>query len=91
MKTSDDLWEAVLTKADADVQQQVFDWLCKQLTKSLNIIEDTLDDLLFTYFKTPAFIDAKLVYTAKRFRAVQKHPDLNRWSITASMVWYFKS
>ncbi|TLQ22997.1 hypothetical protein FEZ42_12345 [Lactiplantibacillus plantarum] len=76
MSASDDLWEAVLTKADADVQQQVFDWLCKQLTKSLNIIEDTLDDLLFTYFKTPAFIDAKLVYTAKRFRAVQKHPDL---------------
>ncbi|KLD59460.1 hypothetical protein WP50_18240, partial [Lactiplantibacillus plantarum] len=54
MSASDDLWEAVLTKADADVQQQVFDWLCKQLTKSLNIIEDTLDDLLYTYVRTPA-------------------------------------
>ncbi|MCB5221427.1 SWIM zinc finger family protein [Lactiplantibacillus pentosus] len=75
VNASVDLWEAVLTKADADLQQQVFDWLCKQLAKPLNIIEDTLDDLLFTYFKTPAFIDAKLAYTAKRFRAVQKHPD----------------
>ena len=62
----DDLWQRVLTEADTDVQQQVFDWLCRQLTHSLNFIEDALMALLFTYFKTSAFVDAKLAYTAKQ-------------------------
>lgn len=77
MSACDDLWQQVLAEANTDVQQQVFDWLCHQLTLSSNFIEDALMTLLFTYFKTPAFIDAKLAYTAKQLRAAEKRP--NGW------------
>lgn len=74
-----DDWGQVMEQATLPQKTRVFAWLQDQLSRPLDVVGDSLEDLLFNDFTEPAFLTAKLTLTAQRFQTAKRQR--NDWEM----------
>ncbi|WP_186811136.1 SWIM zinc finger family protein [Levilactobacillus acidifarinae] len=70
------IWTKLVHQATLSVKRQLFDWLCTQIQRPLNALEETIQDLLFgDDFTEPEFLTAKLTLVDTLIQRARQLPD----------------
>lgn len=73
------LWTQLIHQAALPLKRRLFDWLRTQLQHPLDVIEETVQDLLFNAdFTEPEFLTAKLALANDAIRRAYHLPDWER-------------
>lgn len=78
-----DVWQGLIDGADMPLKERIFAWLRKQMTESLNIIEDEITELLFNNFTETVFLTAKSDFTAQQLQVAQQTSETlsHKWQL----------
>lgn len=82
-------WRKIAEFADEKVQNELFEWLIKQLSERLleDFLEDYLETVLFEYFQSSEQLQRKLYFVDQKFQQISAASSEGWWKDHQLGIW----